>query len=372
MDIIIDRDNNEIINQENEELKEIDYIKLIFDSFQSIALIVNDKDQIVYVNKYILEIFNTISEKDILGLRVGELFGCINMNKSIYGCGTGMECRYCDIVKTIRESQIKKIQVSNETRLTITKDEKLLSLDLKVSATPFEKLGRQHLIIIIEDISDKKRRLALEELFFHDVLNTAGNINGIIKYILEKKESKENIELFDVLDFSSNKLLGQINAQKDLVLAEKKELELKIEKLNSIKLIKELLIAYKSSLEYNMYIINLEDEAVSVDFFSDHTLLYRVLENLIKNAIEASEKQDEIKISIFIENEKLVFKINNKALISEKIKTYIFQRSFSTKGKNRGLGTYGVKLITEDYLNGEVSFDSLKNEGTNFYIKMPL
>ena len=32
--------------------------------------------------------------------------------------------------------------------------------------------------------------------------------------------------------------------------------------------------------------------------------------------------------------------------------------SFSTKGAGRGLGTYGMKLLTERYLNGSVSFVS--------------
>lgn len=33
----------------------------------------------------------------------------------------------------------------------------------------------------------------------------------------------------------------------------------------------------------------------------------------------------------------------------------IFQRSFSTKGKGRGLGTYSIKLLTERYLKGTAS-----------------
>jgi sensor histidine kinase regulating citrate/malate metabolism len=49
----------------------------------------------------------------------------------------------------------------------------------------------------------------------------------------------------------------------------------------------------------------------------------------------------------------------------------IFQRSFSTKGTGRGIGTYSVKLLTEKYLQGEVSFISTKEFGTTFYITIP-
>ena len=44
----------------------------------------------------------------------------------------------------------------------------------------------------------------------------------------------------------------------------------------------------------------------------------------------------------------------------------IFQRSFSSKGDGRGLGTYSVKLLTERYLGGSVAFDSTLEQGTTF------
>jgi len=40
----------------------------------------------------------------------------------------------------------------------------------------------------------------------------------------------------------------------------------------------------------------------------------------------------------------------------------VFNRSFSIKGGDRGLGTYSIKLLSERYLNGEVGFTS--EEGT--------
>lgn len=50
----------------------------------------------------------------------------------------------------------------------------------------------------------------------------------------------------------------------------------------------------------------------------------------------------------------------------------VFQRSFSTKGHNRGLGTYSMKLITEKYLGGKIGFVSNETEGTKFFIKLPV
>ncbi|MPN46151.1 hypothetical protein SDC9_193734 [bioreactor metagenome] len=49
----------------------------------------------------------------------------------------------------------------------------------------------------------------------------------------------------------------------------------------------------------------------------------------------------------------------------------IFNRSFSTKGDGRGLGTYSIRLLGEKYLKGHVGFTSNKNDGTTFFIRLP-
>ena len=49
----------------------------------------------------------------------------------------------------------------------------------------------------------------------------------------------------------------------------------------------------------------------------------------------------------------------------------VFQRSFSTKGDGRGLGTYGSRLLTERYLGGEIGFESTESTGTTFRVSLP-
>jgi CheY-like chemotaxis protein len=51
----------------------------------------------------------------------------------------------------------------------------------------------------------------------------------------------------------------------------------------------------------------------------------------------------------------------------------IFLRSFSTKSRQgRGLGTYSMKLLGEQYLGGKVSFISNEQSGTVFHFDVPL
>lgn len=66
-----------------------------------------------------------------------------------------------------------------------------------------------------------------------------------------------------------------------------------------------------------------------------------------------------------------IIKVFNSEVMSDEVKAQIFQRSFSTKGKGRGLGTYSVKLLTEEYLKGKITFISEKDFGTEFTLILP-
>jgi signal transduction histidine kinase len=57
--------------------------------------------------------------------------------------------------------------------------------------------------------------------------------------------------------------------------------------------------------------------------------------------------------------------------MSEAVRLQIFNRSFSTKGPGRGLGTYSVKLLTEQYLGGKVGFTTDPKQGTTFQVTIP-
>jgi len=94
---------------------------------------------------------------------------------------------------------------------------------------------------------------------------------------------------------------------------------------------------------------------------------------MIKNALEATEKNGTVNVYAEKDGEYLVFSVHNKGVIPEDIALNIFKRSFSTKeGKGRGLGTYSMKLFGENYLGGKVTFSSTEEKGTIFSISLPL
>jgi signal transduction histidine kinase len=104
---------------------------------------------------------------------------------------------------------------------------------------------------------------------------------------------------------------------------------------------------------------------------SDRTLVGRILGNMLKNALEAARQGDTVTLGCAYREEATEFSVHNPQVMPEEVQRQVFQRSFSTKGKGRGLGTYGMKLIAERYLRGRVSFDSAPEKGTTFRARFP-
>ncbi len=106
-------------------------------------------------------------------------------------------------------------------------------------------------------------------------------------------------------------------------------------------------------------------------FSSDETLLMRVIGNMTKNALEAIKSGETITLSCSKKDDKIRFSVQNPGEMPQEAKLQVFQRSFSTKGSGRGLGTYSIKLLGEQYLNGKVGFTSSSEEGTIFFGDFP-
>jgi sensor histidine kinase regulating citrate/malate metabolism len=107
-------------------------------------------------------------------------------------------------------------------------------------------------------------------------------------------------------------------------------------------------------------------------FVSDDSLVKRVLENMMKNALEATTEGTAVTLRFGRSDGNAIFEVHNPGCMEEAVQRQIFRRYFSTKGQDRGLGTWSMKLLGEDYLGGAVRFRSSLEEGTTFSLRIPL
>ena len=85
-----------------------------------------------------------------------------------------------------------------------------------------------------------------------------------------------------------------------------------------------------------------------------------------------SDKGQTVTVDCLDQGQEVVFAVHNPAVIPEEVQLQIFQRSFSTKGQpGRGVGTYSMKLLGEQYLGGKVNFVSRPPQGTTFTLALP-
>ena len=108
--------------------------------------------------------------------------------------------------------------------------------------------------------------------------------------------------------------------------------------------------------------------------FADKNHLMRVLNNLIKNAIQAipDERKGFIKVSLYKKRDTAIVKVaDNGTGISDDKKDKVFVPNFTTKNSGTGLGLAISKNIIES-VNGRIWFDTTPDVGTDFYIELPL
>jgi signal transduction histidine kinase len=105
---------------------------------------------------------------------------------------------------------------------------------------------------------------------------------------------------------------------------------------------------------------------------TDPTLLRRVMGNLLKNALEATEPGQTVTVGCSPALAGVELRVHNPGVMPPEVQLQVFHRSFSTKGPGRGLGSYSVRLLGERYLQGRVSFTSTPGSGTTFRLWLPL
>lgn len=104
--------------------------------------------------------------------------------------------------------------------------------------------------------------------------------------------------------------------------------------------------------------------------------IVRILGNLIDNAIYAvkniAEEHREIFVEIYCNGNEYIFSVSNKGpQIPINIRERIFEKDFTTKGKNgSGLGLYNVKQLVDKY-SGKVWLETDEYIGTKFTVSFP-
>jgi signal transduction histidine kinase len=360
------------IDNQFTEISNVNFINSLFDSLPYIAAVLNEQRQVIFSNKVLLEQLGVNSISDVLGLRTGEMLNCMNSAKEEGGCGTSEDCKYCGAINAIIKSQTQNVKVNSECTIRSNNNGKMFTYEFGLAVNPFDLQNERFYILTLFDISDSKRRLFLEKIFFHDIINKAGSLNGFLQLVKAINDPLKLDEYIEILDDISQQLIKEIFSQQQLMEAENGTLVVNKELIESKSFLQSMIVQISEHKVAKQIKVVLSESAELISFFSDSSLLGRIVLNMLKNAVEASSDGDIVTVNCTKIENKIQIAVNNPVLMSEEVKSRIFNRSFSTKGTGRGLGTYSMKVLAENYLKGKIYFESIEKVGTTFFLELAI
>lgn len=359
-------DPDQVIKQV-QEIKENIFLNKMLNSLKSLIAVINLQRQIIAVNEELVKSLGFKSMEEVFGLRPGEAIHCVYANESEGGCGTSKMCRSCGAVKAIVNSiEYNSTQVEL-CAMRINKGNKIIDIAFEVTACPITIEKDKFITLHMRDITNEHLKDAMEKTFFHDINNLLSALVGTSEMLTMQQTRDINLE--SRINSLSIRVAKEVEIQRALTYTHnggkyrpditEETFENIIEQIKDYAETDKLII----SSELNNYLT----------IKTDTTLLLRILTNMIKNGVEASNSSEYVKLKISSNNSHVLFSVWNSQSIPEDIHRRIFQEHFSTKNGNyRGLGTHSMKTFGEDILKGKVWFNSNPREGTTFFLKLPI
>jgi two-component system NtrC family sensor kinase len=203
----------------------------------------------------------------------------------------------------------------------------------------------------------------------HEVGNLLNNVGMSLSLLKDETLSQKGAKALEILDKESVRVREFI--QNFLQFA--KMPELRMTKIALAPVIKEVLAAYEPEAEKRQIRFQLDWSNDLPEINADPRLFYQVMNNLIKNSMEAIWESGIIKISGTVRDAHLCVIVEDTGSgIDPDILDKMFDPFFTTKGKKgTGLGMSIVKTIIHAH-GGTVECQSDMEKGATVILRLPL
>jgi signal transduction histidine kinase len=213
----------------------------------------------------------------------------------------------------------------------------------------------------------------------HDMRSLVIGIVGFSNLLIDKTPlSKVQLEYCKQIRQCGLQLGNMVNTYLDISNLERESFRLNKTRFNLLDIIKQSrktlhFLADEKNVEISM--IN-NKRMLSIDdvifFEGDRMYLQNAIDNLVKNAIEASPQDKRVKIRVKNGKNNLLISIHNWGLVPRTVRPSFFEK-YATSGKKDGLGlgAYMAKLVVDAH-GGKIGVKSSENAGTEVCLAFPL
>jgi len=239
---------------------------------------------------------------------------------------------------------------------------------------------------IIRDITERKRlervREDAERILRHDLKSPLIGIAGVAGLLLKSanldEKQRKSIQMIHQL---GEQMYCSISRSMNLFKMEQGTYSLRPAQVNLFRiferlgLVAEVLARRKSVrisfLQFDRPIDPEKMPEMEYAVSGEENLLEIAFVNLVKNAIEASPVNAEVKINLQTDSDYHIIDFYNQGMIPREIQSRFFE-PYVTSGKEdgTGLGTHSAQLVINTH-GGEIAFTTSETEGTHVIVKLP-
>ncbi|MBI5573894.1 MAG: Cache 3/Cache 2 fusion domain-containing protein, partial [Elusimicrobia bacterium] len=271
------------------------------------------------------------------------------------------------------------------------KPEKVLEIDLSQARPFFVSVSTQiitdpderkivGIIFIMRDITGLKEVEKMKEDFFHgithDLRNPLTSMLGFLKFLLDGSVGPINEKqkhFLDIVNKSSNRLLGMINDILDVAKLEVGKMELSLIRFDIKNLSERVCDSMMSkAIEGKLELSCLQMPSITIS--ADEGLIERVLINLVGNAIKYTSSGGKVTVTAKEKNTDVqIAVIDTGEGIPSEYLDRIFDKFQQVTGKSRGgtgIGLTITKYIVEAHL-GKIWVESELGKGSQFIFSIP-
>ena len=227
-----------------------------------------------------------------------------------------------------------------------------------------------------EKLAQSERESAWREMakqVAHEIKNPLTPMKLNIQHLERSIERTGTIDTEQIKKLAAN-LIEQIDALSTIANAFSNFAQMPQANMEKIDLVQLLINATNlyDNFDY-VHFINQIPSSEKSQVLADRKQLLRVLNNLIKNAVQAVETEEKGLVEILLKRDSDGFMVrikDNGSGIKKEDFNKIFVPNFTTKSRGMGLGLAMSKNIVE-YSKGRIWFESTEGVGSTFYVWLP-
>lgn len=239
--------------------------------------------------------------------------------------------------------------------------------------TTHEKLRKQNQ----ELIETAKTRELVEHISRHDLKTPLNSILGFSQLLLDNDLSTETKECIRYIETAGYQALDMINRTLDLYKMEQGTYQFRPVVIDLVKITSQIITKlqpYTDRQQVSIQLLLNNQPIQKTDYFAVYGevgLCRSMLENLLKNALEASPTGKQI--DVFLQKDQLMgtIKIRNIGEVPKSIRNNFFDKYVTAnKEYGTGLGTYSA-LLNVKTQNGRIELDCSEKGMTSVIIYLP-